>query len=271
MTENDDRIISSHELKKELENTPKRTFFSSGFSFLNEIVGQFAIGDLIFVGGLPGSGKTTLLQTFTRTFAAANIPSLWFSIELSAEEFLGRFGENLPVFYVPRVIPSPSTHEWIENKIREAIEKHKVQVVFIDDIGMIIDESVARHQNNVDIFDARVQRLKRFANDHKITIIAVSAVQQEQLKKKNAEPSMGDFRGTAMVAYRADILLYVKKLSTDKTFRTVNEDYLDVNDFKNDYLMNTDTYLYVLKSRRTGISKSRIKLSMDPHGDLKEI
>jgi len=267
----EERVISSVELAEQLKKAPKQSFFSSGFHYLDELIGGIGKGDFIVLGGNPGSGKTTLLQTFTRSFAQRKIACLWFSIELPQQEFINRFGENLPIFYLPVKMPNATTHEWIEKKILEAKEKYDVQVVFIDHLGMIVDENVARHQNNIDIFDARIFRLKRFAIANEVAVFAVAPLVQQQLRSKKKEPSDGDFRGTAMIAYTADTLLNIEKLAGENKFTTINESFESVDDFKNSFLVNTDSYLYVVKSRRTGIKKMRVKLAMGDDGDLHEV
>src|SRR5260221_12811608 len=91
----EDRIISSLENNKELENAAKQKFHESKLPFLDRLIGGFAAGDFIVLGGNTGAGKTTFLQTITRNFAKQNIGCLWFSVELSYREFLGRFGKDL--------------------------------------------------------------------------------------------------------------------------------------------------------------------------------
>lgn len=265
-----DAVVSSHHVRELLQKAPEQKFHKSNLDFTDKLIGGFAAGDLVVIGGNTGAGKTTFLQTLTKNFASQGIPCLWFSVELSYREFLGRFGDDLPVFYVPKVMPNATTHEWIEKKIAEAKEKYGVEVVFIDHIGMIVDESVARHQNSLDIFDARIFRLKRFALQNKVCLVAVAPLVQSHLRAKKKEPSEGDFRGTAMIAYTADTLLHLERLEGRVRQQTVNEDFENVEKFQNEYLMPTDAYLSVLKARRTGLKKMRVHLILDGKGNLIE-
>ena len=265
----DDRVVSSVELSEELKNTPEQQFFKTGLGFTDKLIGGFAEGDLVVLGGTPKAGKTSMLQTWTKRFGEQGVPCMWFSIELSYRELFSRFGKTLPVFYVPRVMPGATTHEWIEKKILEAKEKHGVKVVFLDHIGMVVDESVARHQNNIDILDERIKRLKRFALKERVCIIAVATLQQSRLKSKTAGFSSGDFRGTAMISYYADSLLAIDRLQGKTHVETVN-DNLEVELLEDNLLIPSDAYLYVIESRRTGVRKSRIRMVMDENGDLVE-
>lgn len=265
----DDRIISSKELSEELKNAPPQRFFKTGMTYMDKLIGGFSEGDLIVLGGTPKAGKTLFLQTITKQLAKQGIACMWLSIELSYRELFSRFGDTLPVFYIPRVMSGATTHEWIEKKIKEAKDKFDVKVVFVDHIGMIVDESVARHQNNIDILDERIKRLKAFALREQICIVAVATMQQTRLRSKSSEFSAGDFRGTAMIAYYADTLLAIDRLQGRTKVQTVNDD-LELDMLEGNMLISGDSYLYIIESRRTGVRKARIKLQINEEGELVE-
>lgn len=254
-------VISSHEMREVLKGLPEQEFFGSKNEYLDNLIGGFAEGDLVVIGGNTGAGKTTLLQTWTRQFAEQGIACMWFSIELSAREFLGRFREDLPIFFMPRVMPTATTHTWLEEKMLEA-KGRGVKVVFLDHIGMIADEAVMRHQNAVGILDERIMRLKRFALRHKVCLIAVSPLVQTHLRAKKKEPSEGDFRGSAMIAYTADTLLHLDRLEGKTAVETVNDSFHTAEEMQAKLIVPADSYLHVLKARRTGVKKVKIKLTM---------
>lgn len=265
-----DRIVKSADLRKELADSPQQNFFKVGYGYLDQLIGGFAEGDLIILGGTPKAGKTTLLQSWTKKFAAQNIGCLWFSVELSNREFLSRFGDDMPIFWLPRVMPMQTTHTWIENKIIEAKKEHDVKMVFVDHLGMIMDEATARERNSVDILDARLFRLKRFAIQQKVAMIVVAPFVGESLRKKKTEPSTGDFRGTAMLGYTADTLLGLDRSQGSNKVQTINEEYEDARQLADGFQISSDAYLYVLDSRRTGVRKVRIKMALDDHGNYIE-
>ena len=265
-----DKVVTSKELSDELKNAPPQKFFESGNPFLDYAIGGFAEGDLIIVGGSPKAGKTTLLQTWTRQFALRKIPCLWFSVELSNREFLKRFGKDLPIFWLPRIMPINTTHVWIENKIIEAKKKHDIKIAFIDHIGIVTDEQMYRERNSVDILDARLFRLKRFAIQQKLCLVVVAPFVSTTLRKKKSEPSTGDFRGTAMMGYTADTLLAIDRLIGTTVVKTLNDEYSDVGALAGGYEINSDAYLYILDCRRTGIRKVRVKMKLDESGNLVE-
>lgn len=268
---NEERIVDSVSLKEELSKLPKQQFFASGNKYLDELIGGFAEGDLILLGGSAKSGKSTLLQTWTRQFAMNGIGCLWFSVEMSNREFLGRFGDKLPIFYLPRVMPTQTTHLWIEKKIQEAKKAHDIKIVFVDHIGMVADESMYRERNHVEVMDSRLFRLKRFALKERICLIAVAPFQLQALRKKKTEPSSGDFRGSAMSSYTADTLLALDRNMGTTKIRTMNEGEKDWEELAGEVLMPTDSYLYVMDSRRKGTRKARILMKLTEEGDLIEV
>lgn len=267
-----DRIVTSHELLEELKNAPPQQSFQSGHKFLDELIGGFAEGDLVIIGGTQKSGKSTFIQTLTKRFAEQDIACLWFSIEMSNRELLNRFGPKLPIFHLPRVMPTGTTLSYVEKKIKEAKLKHNVKVVFIDHIGMMVDEETARQKNHVEILDARLQRIKAFAISERVCIIAIAPFSLGAVRKKNQQPSTGDFRGTAMLGYTADTLLAMDRMQGQSNITTANEKFSDIEALKGGYLIPSDSYLHILDSRRTGARKVKIKMDLDPDtGDLREI
>lgn len=267
--EEKDRIVQSTELKKELDNAPKQAFFKSNNKYLDQLIGGFAEGDLIVLGGNPKCGKTTLLQTWTRQFAEQGLGCLWFSVELSNREFISRFGEDLPIFYLPRIMPTKTTHTWIEKKILEAKAKHDIKFVFVDHIGMVADEDMYRQSNAVDVLDSRIFRLKRFALEQHVCLIAVSPLVLQTLRKKKTEPSIGDFRGTAMTGYTADTLMVIDRLAGKSRIETANDEEAELDKLVG-VQARTDSYLYVIDSRRTGTKRVRVKMYLDEKGDYRE-
>jgi hypothetical protein len=259
----DDRVISSHELKKELANLPEQRFFPTGMKWLDELTGKFAEGDFVVIGGSQKAGKSLLAITLTRNFIEQKINCLWFEIELSYREFLERFGEELPVFYLPKVLNVP-TLTWIEQKIDEAIKKYDVKIVFIDDLGMVTDENLYKQNNAVDILDSRLLAIKRMAVRKNICIVGINPFVSASLRKKKTEMDTSDFRGTARIGYTADLLLGIERNIGTSKVRIAQETEPE------EFFISTDTFIFVLDCRRTGSRKIKIKCHLDEKGFIKE-
>ena len=105
----------------EIQGKERKKRYSSGFEKLDNLIGGFSEGDLITVTGPAGEGKTTFCQNLTTRLLKNGIKSLWFSYEIPAEQFIIKFGEEVPEGYLPKNLVSRST-TWIERKIVEAIK-----------------------------------------------------------------------------------------------------------------------------------------------------
>jgi replicative DNA helicase len=56
----------------------------SGFKHIDSCIdGGFREGDFNIITGIPGEGKTTLSRMFTLNFAKQEVPTLWFSYEMT--------------------------------------------------------------------------------------------------------------------------------------------------------------------------------------------
>src|SRR3990167_7347576 len=170
--EGEDKIISSSEMKQILEDNPTNVVnFKSGFVTLDALVEGFEGGELTIVTGPSKMGKTTFCQTITKNIAEDGIRSLWFSYEMPVRQFLSKFGDNLPVFYLPqelkgRILP------WLESRIWEAKLKYDIKVVFIDHLHFLVD--LAKLRNPSLEIGAIVRGIKRIAIAHNIAIFLIA-------------------------------------------------------------------------------------------------
>ena len=122
---------------------------SSGFGDLDGCMkGGFREGDFNVITGIPGDGKTTLARMFTLKFAENNIPSLWFSHEMTNRELWDAFkemGANTDLIaFVPETLENDL--DWMFRHIDKAIEQFGVKAIFIDTIGDVV-KTVKRSQD----------------------------------------------------------------------------------------------------------------------------
>ena len=97
----DDRVISSHEMKLELDKqTAASVQVKSLIPSLDRYIEDFRAGEVIAISGPTKNGKTLLAQTLTTNFERQGQPSLWFSFEVPAQQFLSQFPE-MPFLYMP--------------------------------------------------------------------------------------------------------------------------------------------------------------------------
>jgi replicative DNA helicase len=68
----------------------RRHIIATGLAKLNEKIGGFSGPDLVLVAGRPGMGKSALAGYFARAAAGAGYPTLVFSKEMSADQWVER-------------------------------------------------------------------------------------------------------------------------------------------------------------------------------------
>lgn len=138
--EGEDRVVSSDELRQEIESKPAKEKFYSGFETLDAKMEGFELGESIFVSGITKHGKTSMMMELSVRFQEQN--PLWLSFEEKPidlmRKFHGKTGEY-PHFFTPRR-NERKTLEWVENKIIEGKAKFDTKVVFLDHIGFVKDD-----------------------------------------------------------------------------------------------------------------------------------
>ena len=231
----EDRIISSFDMVKIVENTGLETAFMSGFPQLDRLIEGFEGGELVIVSGKTGCGKTLMAQSLTKNLCKQRLYPLWFSYEMTARQFLNRF-HKVPLFYMPMTLKERAL-DWIDSKIYEARVKHGIKAVFIDHLHFLIDLAIS--QNASLRIGQIVRTIKKIALKHEIVIFLLCHV----AKTYDAVPSIDSLRDSSLIAAESDIVLVIWRI----------ED----NEKKGEYNISG---LSVEKSRRTGTWKKKIKL-----------
>lgn len=228
-----DKVVSSSELFKKLDQEQGRAFFvKSRFPTLNELIKGFNKGELITISGLTGNGKTLLMQTFTRDFSEVGVHSLWFTYEVPGLQFLRQFGKEIPHFYMPMKLADQSL-KWIYNRILEAKQKFGVQVVFIDHLHYLADIMMSAHPS---LEIGRVMRILKLWAVELEMIIFLSA-HTKKIKPED-ELGAGDTRDSSFVEQESDNVFFI--------WRSKNKE--------------TEAILKITKNRSVGIMNKKIKL-----------
>lgn len=163
----------------EIEAQDTSQEISSGYSDLDGCMrGGFREGDFSVISGVPGDGKSTLCRMFTLHFAEKEVPSLWFSYEMSHREQWDAFelmgAKKELISYVP--LELEDDYDWLLLHIDRAIQERGVKAVFIDTLGDVV-RSVKKQQelSNYATYLAQMCKdLRRFAISRKIMIFAVA-------------------------------------------------------------------------------------------------
>ena len=174
--------------------------------------------------------NTTLCQTFTIEFAEQDINCLWFSYEVPMFEFMDKFGDNPPLFYIPKQLKG-NTMTWLEERIVESIAKFNTKVVFIDHLHYIVDMN-ARNQNMSLQIGSVMRNLKKIALKYNIVIFIVAHMKHIKMV---SSPDLEDLRDSSFIAQEADIVLMMRRNEDDS-----GENFLNTAD------------LFIKAHRRTG-------------------
>lgn len=210
----EDRIISSHDLAKELENTPTVTT-KTGIPSLDRILNGVEGGELIVVTGPTGEGKTSLLMSITSNLADKEINSAWFTLEVTPKQFLQkimRASNKLPLFYLPNK-NIENNIKWIEERICESIAKFNTKVIFIDHIHQIFSLAQVRTNISLEIGDL-VGIIKDIAVRENITIFLVAHSKDNTLSP-TSEPKKQDIRDSGMISRLADSIIAVWRVNSN--------------------------------------------------------
>jgi len=199
-----DEVVSSHQLKEELKEKYKNlVYHKTKFPTLNELIGGFLGGEVCVVSGITKHGKTLFCQTLTCHFSESQVPCLWFTYEVPVMQFLFQFGEDLPHFYMPKILKDKNL-DWIYDRIKEAKAKFNIKVIFIDHLHFLADIMIKTHPS---LEIGRVMRtLKRWAVDLEITIFIVAHTHKI---KPDQELDTGDVRDSSFIEQEADNVFYI--------------------------------------------------------------
>ena len=263
--EGSDRLYQYHELVEKTKEFINKTKVPTFFSKVDEmIIGGFQGGEVVVVGGPVKNGKSSILQTWSFLQAKNNIPSVWFSFEMSWQELTKKFMEmdvegeinneatKLPLYYP--IDNRKLSLEWLEQKIKNAIQRYNVKIVYIDHLHFLLSLKDAASANISLILGGIMRELKRIAVRNDIPIIIVSHIRKIDTE---SEPKLSDLRDSVLVAGESDFVFLIwrerikKERNGKYNVETINQDEIYTN-------MAT---LALEANRRNGITK-RVKIGM---------
>lgn len=235
----EDRIISSHDLKKEIDNNPAVFSFQTGIESIDRILEGVEAGELIIVSGQTGNGKSTFLTTITKNVSVA---CAWFSLEGTQRQFIRKFGDNLPLFYTPAKNTENNT-QWLIERIIEAKVKFDVKMIFVDHLHQIFSVDKFNGKNlSLELGDI-VAKIKQIAIEYNLVIWLV-AHSTDHKESSTREPKMTDVRDSGMIIRLADVVMGIWRIpdsydGTETTIADIEED-------------DTHAKVRIWKNRRTG-------------------
>lgn len=242
----EDRIVSSEELATNLD-VDNSVHQLTGVPSLDRILGGVEAGEMVIVSGPTGEGKTTLLMSITANMAAKNIPSLWFTLEVTPKSFIQKIKkackDKLPLFYLPNR-NTDNQLEWLEHRIIEAKAKQDVKVVFIDHVHQIFSlHRVKSNSVSLEIGDM-VGKIKQIAIDHHLVIFLIAHT-RDNGERPDAEPRKEEIRDSGLISRLADSIVLVWRIRNDEDLEN-NRRPRDLGE------MDTRAKVRIVKNRREG-------------------
>lgn len=161
------------------ERFGKMGHYSSGFTSLDNLCLGFDQGEYVVLGAGTNQGKTQLATYIAKAQAAAGVPTLYVSRELSNVEMRGRFTHigagNLKNLWVP------DSNRLNPNELLELIkrfrEAHDRAFVIVDHL-----HAFYRGDNLTEVLGAFSAGLRELAQDLHITILALSQFNRQPYK-----------------------------------------------------------------------------------------
>lgn len=202
----DDRVISSKELMEEIQNTPEKPKFYSGFASLDKKMDGFVTGESIFLTGITKHGKTSMCMELSVRFKEQN--PLWLSFEEKPIDLMRKFHaktSEYPHFFTPRQNDITNL-EWVEKKIIEAKAKFGSKVVFIDHIGFVSDAERGKDDTEA----SRLERISRAVHSLAVKWDVLIFLLGHLTKVNSTQnPDIENIKGSSAMAQEADLTMLV--------------------------------------------------------------
>lgn len=174
----------------ELMSQDVSTKMNSGFTHIDNCIdGGFREGDFNVISGIPGEGKTTFCRMLTLNLAKNEIPSLWFSYEMTLRELWDSFekmgADKEMVSFAPQELNDDL--DWVLRHVDKAIREQNIKAVFIDTLGDVV-KSVKNQKdmNNYANYLAQICKdLRSYAIRNNIMIFVIAHAVKNTRSKSN--------------------------------------------------------------------------------------
>ena len=211
---------------------------STGFTGLDHITKGLRAGSLNIIAARPGMGKTTLATNIVQNVAkTTNHPTLFFSIEMANEEVVERMISSESKVRFDKIQTGNLKQEELQD-IAEFSNKIKDEQVIFYSGGVGVNEikretrkitrkyggvsllvidyiqlmKTSEFAENRTIAIAEVSRkLKQFAVDMKVPIIALSQLNRGMEQRINKKPVLSDLRDSGAIEQDADLIMFIHR------------------------------------------------------------
>ena len=207
---------------------------TTGFDSLDNVLGGFRPGEFIVLGARPSQGKTALGVAVLLAAAEAGVPTLMFSLEMSAEEGASRvlaMRSDVPLNQsrgrldnpqstVKRLINAVDATRfpmWIDDRAghsissitsvaKRAVRRHKVGLVVIDYLQLMTHDGGKGDTQSIRVGNTS-RRLKLLARALKVPVVCLAQLNRECETRGDKKPGLSDFRESGSIEQDADVAL----------------------------------------------------------------
>jgi replicative DNA helicase len=246
-------FYAADELIRSLEHDERegRLTCSTGLMGLDEVIGGLYQSNLIFVGGRPAMGKSIVGTTFAKSGAASGFEVLYFSLEMTKAELVGRIlcdidydtaiVEGLNPIHYSRVQMrrlSSAEHERLvhaRNKMADLypdIEIHdrdrltmaeissisrakatraKKPLLIIIDHLHLVEPSNRYAGRKVDEISETTKSAKRLAKRLNCPVVMLAQLSRDLEKREEKAPTLADFRDSGSIEQDGDCLIGIHR------------------------------------------------------------
>ncbi len=223
-------------IEENLNSTTPLIGHSTGFRDLDKMTLGLQNGDLILVAGRPSMGKTAFGLSIAASFIENNIPSVFYSLEMSSRSVMYRIISILSKVELKRIFQAKELTDSDFEKIGKAVELIEKSNFFIDDtsalspseilsrsrklkreqpeLGLIVidylqlmraDQSNPSRVNEI----SEISRAtKALAKELDTPVIALSQLNRASETRTNKVPILADMRDSGALEQDADLVIF---------------------------------------------------------------
>jgi replicative DNA helicase len=244
LTQRDLQAIYWNTLDRRQKGDPTVIGVPTGYPDMDDFF-RWRLGELVLFAASPGVGKTSLITNLQDDLAGRAIPSLFATAEQPPVQLMDRavaaqgdldgwrlargdLGMNdwikvnqilenrsqLPahIFY-----DAAMTTARLSAMVQLAKVRHQIQVVFVDYLQLLADESPESEYVRISSIG---RRLKGIAGTHNVCVVAACQVSRKGRKEGEA-PELSDLRGSGTLEQDADIVVALGRKPKDNVTRCV--------------------------------------------------
>lgn len=217
---------SSELFTSDLLNSKEKTYFTTGFKDIDNILGFIEKGSLITIGGRPAMGKKSFAISITNHLIEQNKKVLWFSLEITERQLAKQFlevktelGYRLKFELTQKQKEIEQAFEFYSSKelyindktnisvedIEEQINTQKPDYVFIDYIQLVRMKA----PNMTEAVNFAVLELKRIARETGVIFIILTQLSRALECRLDKRPILSDIRNTNLLEELSDVIMMI--------------------------------------------------------------